>query len=83
MEKTIYLQDNPKTGACSLTEHFIKEWVKNDKLHPKAKATKYVFDVNADKDVLDVLDDEGEVVFSLEGNDALRLDELQEFLIKN
>lgn len=28
---------NTNEGGCNFSEHFIKQWIENDKLHPKCK----------------------------------------------
>lgn len=77
----IYVYDNANNGACNVAEHFMANWDK-DKLHPKV--SKIAFEVNRSAyiDAIQVIDKD-EVVCELQDSDALRLDLLQEWLIKN
>lgn len=73
---TIIVNDNPKTGACSVLEHFNEHWVGNEKLHPVAKAAEVEINAEANEDSIIVKHNDKEIIRQ-ENNEALRLDKLQ------
>lgn len=75
--------NSKKDSACNIAQHFRENWLGDnyDNLHPSAKVT-YKINDNAIEDEIVVLDNEGNKEFTLVDSMALRLDSLQDFLIK-
>jgi len=69
-----------KSGGCNVAKHFIDNWVKNDNLHPKANDVGFKVHTAQNFDEI-ILVDEGRILMHLKGNEALRLDRLQSFII--
>ena len=77
----IEVYSNP-SSVCNVSDHFTRNWIGTDTLHPDANKVKREVFSDSDKDEINLVKD-GEVILSLKGSEALRLDLLQEFILNN
>ena len=70
----IEVKSAPDSG-CNVLRHFMNNWVKNIKIHPKVKQIRY-FLAEGGIDEIRVLDTDGNVHLKLEKEEALRLDKV-------